>query len=122
MTNLSERVMSLSGPDRKVDWQIAESLGWTCRQVGQVMAYYAPNDAIMKAGPPKWTASIDAAMTLVPEGYKHWNLGGSPTRGFAGAGLYGAVIDDQFYGEAQTPALALCAAALIAREASNGDL
>lgn len=106
MTNLSERVMSLSGPDREVDAEI-----W--RIIHPTSQYRLA---------PSYTASIDAAMTLVPEGHKYWNLGGSPTRGFAGAGLYGAVIDDQFYGEAQTPALALCAAALLAREASNGDL
>ena len=114
MTNLSERVMSLSGPDREVDWQIAESLGWTRRQVGQVMAYYAPNDAIMKAGPPKWTASIDAAMTLVPEGWgfklRRW------AAGRACAGVYPPEGADDWR-EAATPVLALCAAALLAREA-----
>ena len=135
MTNLSERVMSLSGPDRLLDanihWRIQRDdfdadedytdetycyaqHGWTMN--------HADHGFLDSIPVPRYTSSIDAAMTLVPEGHKYWNLGGSPTRGFAGAGLYGAVIDDQFYGEAQTPALALCAAALLAREASNGDL
>ena len=135
MTNLSERVMSLSGPDREVDAEIAVFLKHGCRaNLADDLEYlsmpnkYDPGPGVAPGhywfhcrsgmslrSAPNYTASIDAAMTLVPEGYKHWNLGGSPTRGFAGAGLYGAVIDDQFYGEAQTPALALCAAALIAR-------
>ena len=135
MTNLSERVMSLSGPDRLLDanihWRIQRDdfdadedytdetycyaqHGWTMN--------HADHGFLDSIPVPRYTSSIDAAMTLVPEGHKYWNLGGSPTRGIAGAGLYGAVIDDQFYGEAQTPALALCAAALLAREASNGDL
>lgn len=121
MTNLSERVMSLSGPDREVDWQIAESLGWTRRQVGQVMAYYAPNDAIMKAGPPKWTASIDAAMTLVPEGWMWSIASGGPEEGLW---AFLTTIEEPCKDvacHAATPALALCAAALLAREASNDE-
>jgi hypothetical protein len=65
-----------------------------------------------------FTTSIDAAMTLVPEGCE-WNLGGSPVKGFAGAGSFGAMIHqgiDQIHGEAPTPALAMCIAALRAKD------
>ena len=69
---LIERLEAANGPSRELDWVIAEHLGWTRRQVGQVIAYYAPGDPHMKAGPPKWSASIDAALTLVPEGDNRW--------------------------------------------------
>ncbi len=61
-----------------------------------------------------FTQSLDAAMSLVPEGCM-WNLGGNPVGGFASAGLFGACIwqgIDQIHGEAPTPALALCIASL----------
>ena len=112
---LAERVEELGGPDREVDL-VAHNLvhrhppRWGCTRSNE------PSSLI-----PKYTASLDAALTLVPEGLKHWNAGGSPTRGFAGAGLFGACIDDVFYGEGPTPALALTAAALRAHTETCDD-
>ncbi|MDE2596311.1 MAG: hypothetical protein KGL44_05455 [Sphingomonadales bacterium] len=110
---LSERIEAAEGPSRELDWLIAEALGWTRRQVGQVIAYYAPGDGIMRAGPPKWTASLDAAMSLVPEG---WRTSISNTTGLGWFVLvceYGRF--GEAYAKATTPALALAAAALKAR-------
>lgn len=68
---------------------------------------------------PKFTASIDTALTLVPEG-----LRGSVS---FGAEICSAQLSDQITGMhvgayqtcAATPALALCAAALKARQQQN---
>lgn len=112
---LIARLESADGPSRELDWAIAESLGWTRCQVGQVIACYAPGDPHMKAGAPRYTASIDAALTLVPEG---WHMSVNTT---VGALLQGsAAVRDRdggpsFASAASTPALALAAAALKAR-------
>jgi hypothetical protein len=68
---------------------------------------------------PEYTASLDAALRLVPED-TDWCVGvGSP--GYA-AGL-GEIDDDgpKHVGRAATPALALCIAALHARQALATD-
>lgn len=118
MTELITRLESADGPSRELDWAIAESLGWTRRQVGQVIACYAPGDPHMKAGAPRYTASIDAALTLVPEGH-------SGQVSFNPNSAYATVVspkccdplDDEhiFSAGSKAPALALAAAALKAR-------
>jgi hypothetical protein len=69
-------------------------------------------------GVPNYTASIDAAMTLVPEGMT-WFV--STDFVPVSAGVYNGADDDDglpaFTGDAKTPALALCAAALRAKAA-----
>jgi len=77
---------------------------------------------------PAYTTSLDAAMTLVPEG---WRLAAmaehDPKDGKSIVHLvrigkgYGGQVDDRRWSNAATPALALCAAALRARAANNGD-
>lgn len=68
-------------------------------------------------GVPKYTASLDAALTLVPEG-KKFVVGGSLM-----SAKHFAEIDpwqsEHISGEAPTPALALCIAALKAREGAQ---
>jgi len=124
---LIERLEALSGPDREVDEAIADAL-FPPAPFAQLKDAPIPtgcrmwqqNGHIQSA--LRYTASIDAAMTLVPEECA-WNLGGSPVKGFAGAGSFGAMIEqgiDQIHGEAPTPAIALCIAALRARSADNG--
>lgn len=121
---LIARLESADGPSRELDWAIAESLGWTRRQVGQVIACYAPSDPHMKAGAPRYTASIDAALTLVPEGWQHGYAtipSGDILRAethHAQAYVDGSEMQDftkYFRAEAATPALAIAAAALKAR-------
>ena len=62
------------------------------------------------------TASIDAARTLVPDGW-HWRLDQGRN---AGAALYKDAFP-QFFSVADTPAIALCIAALKARAALAGE-
>lgn len=112
------------GPDWDLNAGIARALGWELIEVshtaGRTGAWKKPNGELMYAA-PFFTASLDAALTLVPDdanwgvstprqpnmsGKRYWaslhGYGGKPT------GTYGA-----------TPAIALCIAALKAR---SGDV
>jgi len=102
---LIERLEALSGPNFAVEQEIVRIIN---------------PQATRLTMPPAYTASIDAAMTLVPEGWGrmfnqsenglHCNVclaRSYPTN---------AVV----YSEAATPAIALCIASLRARSADNG--
>jgi hypothetical protein len=68
---------------------------------------------------PRYTRSVDAALTLVPEGHA-WSVQFSAsTRGEAWLYPPDNIEDRQFYAAAATAPLALCAAALKAREAAR---
>lgn len=99
LVELAERIEKATGPDRELDREIANGvIGWPM--------FAIPVNPIWR-----YTASLDAAMTLVPEG---WFLNGVYENGegrtyatLRKCNLAAAV--------AATPALALCAAALKAR-------
>lgn len=75
---------------------------------------------------PAFAESIDAALTLVPEGC-WWEIGktadeSSPMRNFGAIGVYRSAVhwsygDPGFIGRSDAPAIALCIAALKARAA-----
>ena len=103
MTDLIARIESADGPDRELDWAIHMRDGLL--GVG------------MYGDHPLYTASIDAALTLVPVcHYMHvYTPYGEVLQGYA-------VVSDRddgplFTSIAATPALALAAAALKARGA-----
>lgn len=110
-SGLVERIEAATGPDRELDIAIA-------RLVFNVAADMRPLRDWVKA----FTESIDAAITLVPEGMS-FDLSGPTRRDVYGddAGKFvascGSVPRDGFIvlKMAATPALALCAAALRAR-------
>ena len=113
LEELARRVEALDGDDWQTRYDIASAFGWSQKQVGQVIAWYAPGDPFMKAGPPKWLTSIDAAMTLVPGGYCVSAMGEVPDD----LGWYVNLWQDGGdEGEpevrARTAPLAICAAAL----------
>jgi hypothetical protein len=62
---LAERVEALTGPDRGVDAEVG-------RYFAAQFLGYAPWEP--QTGCAKFTASLDAAMSLVPDGY-WWNVG-----------------------------------------------
>jgi len=77
LEKLAERVEGLSGPDREVDAAIALASGWrVCRgnwwTPDQASRAKKARRSIWSSGSPvqlpAYTASLDAAMTLVPEG------------------------------------------------------
>lgn len=132
LIELAERVEKVSGPDRDVEEDIARALGWSpvpnpTHAGGLVGRWYDSNGKMSgMEGPPLFTRSLDAAMTLVPEGclatVRHlW--GGSERCGYAIVHTYcddaeecdGKLHLDDYVSLAATPALALCAAALRAR-------
>ena len=100
---LAERVMALTGSDREVD-----ALVWRATVPD---AQHWPDSAAML-----FTASLDAAMTLVPEGLL-WTMD-SWADGWS-AGIWrpqrGWMLTPDKERKSRTPALALTAAALLAR-------
>ncbi len=120
LTDLADRVARLTGPDREVDAAIA------------VAAKVVPHDFEPAFEPgywramydnrhwyaPEYTASIDAAMTLVPEGYDY---GIYRVSGECQVEVGAAETFQLEQVTAATPALALTAAALRARAKGTSD-
>lgn len=110
MKDLIERLAKATGPDRELDAAIA----YRCTKAAS---------AVM--GFPSYTSSIDAALTLVPEGW-HWEVSDSPKEFPARAGVSPVAPVDEWVcsdtggqdASAATPAIALCIAALKARSAA----
>lgn len=112
MTDLIARLEAAEGPDRELDAEIENLLaGGSDRD----LEYIVSNGVEDTTAPPRYTASIDAALTLVPEGWT-WGImhcaGAPPEVCFyrAVCGVYSSIV-----AVAATPALALCIAALKAR-------
>ena len=114
---LAERCEQAAGPDRELDARIECAVqGITFRKLLGTCAYRTSRGDIGLMNAKRYTAWIDAAVTLVPEGHE-W-LRKSP----GGMTVY-RVPDDlkewaqHIDGRGANPALALCAAALRARAA-----
>ncbi len=72
---------------------------------------------------PRYTSSLDAAVKLVPEGCTWIAYGPAHCMASASVGLipdHGHIMEDKWTADGETPALALCAAALRARAALEG--
>lgn len=105
---LADRVEQATGPDRELDVDIEHARGWP--------------DAQWTSDARRYTASLDAAVTLVP-------TGASPTFGqnvhhrYWGASINRLTPDGEVesvaWGQAHQPALALTAAALRALAAGK---
>ena len=112
--DLIARLEAAEGPSRELDAEIAQIHGWEEGHVANERCWYDP-DGRMRAAPPAYTSSIDAALTLVPEG-RLWTLGQYVNRsGFM------AALDNQRGTKAATAPLALCIASLKARTQGDGD-
>ena len=137
MTKLADKIEALEGPSREVDAEIwayvhgpADCYIKQSPFNGAWCVYYTSRDGkerlceTRRGMPDKlaYTASLDAAMTLVPEGYdwfKLRRLDRLPHMIVEPAHREGNPRDYYHFGTARTPALALCAAALRAREANR---
>jgi len=124
MRDLIVRLEAATGPDRELDgavWCAAygyHDLGWD----GAGQRYEAPATGMgmlhqYARDIRPYTASLDAALTLVPEG-SSWSVGNNSgaivvCNGGISSGAWGYVDGS----DAKSPALALCIAALRAREA-----
>ena len=113
MRDLIERLEAATGPDRDLDIAI-----WRAGLRPDAPATFVPLPWLHN-----YTSSIDDALTLVPEGWK-WSLFSADDRAKACAYIVPAMgrlpwpewVEDI---HAATPALALCIAALKAREAGH---
>jgi len=102
LSSLIERIEKSEGADREID-----------RQIGL---------AVSVQPAPAYTASIDAAMTLVPEGWS-FEVRSSGTGDPGQASVWNPMRapghEEYRVSNFATPALALCAAALKARNPSH---
>lgn len=135
--SIAERIEALEGPCREMEAEIYSARNPHMKPVTPVAKYrgrfFDPSKTTNIAAQsyhisggatgiaPRYTTSLDAAMTLVPEGwlpiidctYIRPEVELHPTdESSFGQG--------RRFGKAATPALALCAAALRAQEATNG--
>ncbi len=147
MTNLLElaaRVEALTGPCRETDAEIALAVGYAKRGAWFRAPDADPDIDVLGCGSwadaPAFTASLDAAMTLVPEGWWvaginfnpidfrserdsewHAEIAGPITWAVIEHGTPEEPVYDCHGGNASTPALALTAAALRARAAMETE-
>lgn len=119
LLNLAARVEAAAGPDRALDAEIALAIGWHNSRVCEL--WTDERGRHWPQGPCQWTASLDAAVALVPAGWT-W------CRYHNGDVEVGMPWDDRhqrgmnLQAKAATPALALTAAALRARaEEARGE-
>jgi len=68
IVRLAERVEQAAGPDRELDAAIILSLGHAVEHPTGDEWFYQPANKMGRKQVPAYTASLDAAMTLAPEG------------------------------------------------------
>jgi hypothetical protein len=131
LNELADRCEQATAPDRELDAAIARAIGFGC--VAQ--DHQAPGDhwtawkgKQFRSGPWEplklYTASLDAAMTLVPEGHRLVRL--AEEEGVTERPWHIRLVEREgrfgrlgYLGDANTPALAICAATLRARAAQE---
>ena len=125
LLELAERCEAAEGPDRKLDEAIERATG----NYTAFAHYTLGDDDCDEYVPTRYSASIDAAMTLAKA---NWLVGfkglwdGKAKAANAFIDLYTVKDDGLFWGDhiqacATTPALALTAACLRARATENTD-
>ena len=113
LIELAERVEAMRRPDNGIDREIAFAVGWTrATPAGLKFEYwFDPNGK--RADPGDFTGSIDAAMTLVPDGYLAQVWRGIDGEGSATCSQLKQINLPRVFGA--IPAMALTSAALRAR-------
>lgn len=112
---LIARVETATGPDLELDAEIALASGWRLKFVeGRGCWRHGDYSWTVESGgtPPAYTRSLDAALTLVPEGWGFELRRGHGTSGRATCFCWNGKAMAAL---CTTPALALCSAALRAR-------
>lgn len=119
MISLIKRLEALTGPSREVDAEIATAIGWKSVpwefSGKRGLTWYAP-DLEVHYECPHFTGSIDAALTLMPATLKNTVLLQTSSPAKAGFGRDGKKFT---YFEGVTAPIALCIAALKAREVDS---
>lgn len=117
MDDIIARLEKATGPDRELDGDISEAIGFSPVDYRRgeprwaSMYWFQLSDRVDPWPCPPYTASIDAALTLVPEG-ADWNVGANPPSADIAHRAERWMTDECF---SATPAIALCIAALKAR-------
>jgi hypothetical protein len=109
----AERCEQATRSDESLNWEIFRALGYGPHRVGVTTVWRnAIGDEWLATSEsvPDYTSSLDAAMMLAPEGQAVELVTGA-------ARLSDARVGRKHNGLGKTPALALCAAALRARDA-----
>ena len=111
---IADLASALEG-SRGLDYRIHEALGW---QDNDECGWSKPatGERTADTGWPHYTTSLDAALTLIPHEFPVWNL--SQRAGICLVTIYRP--SEEFTGNAATPALALCIAALKTQEKDLG--
>ena len=118
LMTLASKVETLAGACRETDALVALAKGWQETPNG---GWFTPPGLTVlhhKTELPRYTASIDAAMTLVPEGWRIVRLSETEVQGIPPFDVLLSLRDGGFgrgkvgAGFGNTPALALTAAAL----------
>lgn len=147
MTDLSTRLEQASGPSRELDLAILklidpERVAYFDRQYAEgaaeliaisAEAWEKRKESLYQScyTPPRYTASIDAAMTLVPSGEGHWpqliyagTNPNNPAKQRERVEIWVKGRPKPFRANAATPALAICAASIRAvdlRASTEGE-
>lgn len=126
LRELADKVEKLSGPDRETDCLIHNAL-WGTRMWADTHGFECHDTnghgGMWRANPPRYTASLDAAMTLVPEGWWLEALSDQISAGPDSMTILGCMAELGCYGRlgkqrvAETRPLAVASAALRARAA-----
>ena len=128
MNDLIKDLEQATGPSRELDDRIGTAIGLYIERLSDGTLLYQRKDHKMWPEVPHYTASLDAALTLVPEGWAWFvqHIGKPFTTGSARLWIPAqwtqGIPKEQFVNEAATPALALCIAALRAREAQKEEV
>lgn len=131
LLELAGMVEHAANGSRELDWHVAEALGHEA--FARTSSIWPPfmDGSAMDRSIPAYTASIDAAMTLVPKGW-WWSVGDCSVSSDASVGPDVAHcdkallirFDDGIHADLpqpSTPALALTAVALKARALSSQE-
>lgn len=110
---LAEKVEGAEGASRQMDRSIVE----TVRPIQPGRSFWT-SPALVDV--PAYTASLDAAMSLVPTDVVGWRMDWSGRRAIVRMGFGG--IPETVEAWAATPALALTAAALLAQAALSSEM
>jgi hypothetical protein len=125
MNELILRLQKATGPDRELDtdisiafWSRASEM-WNGMTLAQAKQRFPTDIRGMSIlwNYPYYTDSIDAALTLRPNG-SFWRLF---EQGECHASVFGPGVHSSFNCRGATPALALCIAALNSRKIADGN-
>lgn len=123
LLKLADACEAATGPDRELDREIAPLIGLRIVNEGHPIGRVCYDENSHGVPLPAFTASIDAAMTLLAPGTL-WAVGSMEDGPFARLCWPqpdGGFTGGYFEAEAATAPLALCAAALRARTQATGD-